>query len=245
MLSITHTYRQGLSVLLVVAMFFSAVVITSPVNKAYAGIIGSIGSTLKSVFVNVGAVATGIVGGALGAAVGGGPLGMGVGAIAGFMLGKKALNFTTASVGNFATVAGAIAGGCLCAGMGFPMLAVGVVGGGLLARLVTKGVQKLFGRRKPISVTNTALSNECAAVENAAVTEYLTNLHKKNELPEDPVSVAGSAVQDSQTAYNLYTKAYQEYAQATQRGDAEAAKKAYAEYKTNLDLYSVLIRAGK
>ena len=142
----TYSARQNISVMLILSLIFSFWFTVAPVNKAEAGILSTVGSAAKSLFVNVGALATGAMSAVVGMAVGGGPLGMAVGGLAGYFVGKKVLNWTTSSVANFATVAGAIGGGLLCAGMGFPMLAIGIVGGGLVARLLTKGISAVASK---------------------------------------------------------------------------------------------------
>ena len=146
MMTMTYNQRQSISTMLLISMLFSMWLTVAPIGQVHASLLGKVGSVAKSLFVNVGALAAGAFGGVLGMAVGGGPLGMAVGAVGGYIVGKKVLNWTTSSVANFATVAGAIAGGALCIGMGFPMLAVGVIGGGLIARLAVTAA-KLFGKK--------------------------------------------------------------------------------------------------
>ncbi|MEW6710575.1 MAG: hypothetical protein AB1403_12190 [Candidatus Riflebacteria bacterium] len=250
MVTVAYNQRQHLSMLLVLSMLFSIWVVPTQ-----AGLLGSVGSVAKTIFVNAGAVATGVLGAAVGAALGGGPLGMAAGGIGGFIVGKKVLNWTTSSMANFATVAGAIAGGALCIGMGFPMLAVGVIGGGLIARLAVNAASKLFGKKTPM-ITESQVNPDAAAAESAAAAAWLDQLNKKNdttvaapakvETPKkaDPVQ-SSPQVKDSQTAYDKYTAAYKNYMAATQKGDAKLAQAAYAEYKQYLGLYNSYIKSGK
>ncbi|NLM17175.1 MAG: hypothetical protein GX221_05595 [Candidatus Riflebacteria bacterium] len=153
----TRTINLNISWLLLFSML---IVMTVPAFQptAEAGILSgalkTVGKLGKGIFVTAGSLAAGAVGGALGAAVGGGPLGMGIGALGGYVLGKKALNWSTSSFTNFATVAGAIAGGVLTAGMGVPMMAIGIVGGALLPRVISSLSKKIFGKKKQVVVQN-------------------------------------------------------------------------------------------
>ncbi len=253
MMTMTYNQRQSISTMLLISMLFSMWLTVAPIGQAHASLLGKVGSVAKSLFVNVGAIAAGAFGGVLGMAVGGGPLGMAVGAVGGYIVGKKVLNWTTSSVANFATVAGAIAGGALCIGMGFPMLAVGVIGGGLIARLAVTAAQKLFGK-KTVTLKQGDIDPAAAAAESAATADFIAKLNAKEEpapvvKKEEPKAAAPAAttptVKDSQTAYNNYLAAYKQYMEATQKGDATLAQTAYKEYKANLDLYNTLIKSGK
>ena len=253
MMTMTYNQRQSVSTMLLISMIFSMWVAVAPVGQLQASLLSKVGGAAKSIFVNVGAIAAGAFGGVVGMAVGGGPLGMAVGAVGGYIVGKKVLNWTTSSVANFATVAGAIAGGALCIGMGFPMLAVGVIGGGLIARLAVKGIQKLFGK-KTITMKQSDIDPAAAAAESAATADFIAKLNADND-PAPVVKaekattaapiVANPEIKDSQTAYSKYLAAYKSYMEATQKGNAALAKTAYTEYKTNLDLYNALIKSGK
>ncbi len=252
MMTLAYKRRQDFSVLLVVSMIFSLWMSVAPMT-AQASIWTSAKNIGKSIFVNGGAIAAGLMGGVVGAAVGGGPLGMAVGAAGGYIVGKKVLGWTTNSFANFATVAGAVAGGALCIGMGFPMLAVGAIAGGLGARLIVKGISKLFGKGKSVMVSQTSIDSEAAAKESAACADFLAKLNNKAAAPaaavEKPAQAAAApqepAGMDSQTAYDRYLSAYKGYMDATQKGDAAIAKASYAEYKKYLGLYNSLVKSGK
>jgi hypothetical protein len=250
---LAYKQRQNVSLLLVLSMLFSLWAITG--GQVQAGILGKIGGVAKTIFVNAGAVATGVLGAAVGAALGGGPLGMAAGGVGGFIVGKKVLNWTTSSMANFATVAGAVAGGALCLGMGFPMLAIGAIGGGLIARMAVKAAGKLFGKKTPM-VSNTQIDPAAAQKENAAAAAFLDSMNKKKEsasvsakAPEEPAKSkpvkSSSGIKDSQAAYERYTAAYKNYMEATQKGDAALAQSAYKEYKEYLGLYNSFIKSGK
>lgn len=257
MMTMTYSQRQNVSAMLLISMLFSLWAAVSPMGQLHASILTKVKDIGKSIFVNVGAIAAGIGGGALGMALGGGPLGMAVGAVGGFIVGKKVLNWTTSSVANFATVAGAVAGGALCLGMGFPMLAVGVIGGGLVARLAVKGFSKLFGK-KQVMLKQSDIDPAAAAKENAEAADFMAKMTGTSTVPvtssAGAVKTASTAaaptittpkVVDSQTAYSSYLAAYKQYMDATQKGNAALAKTAYADYKTNLDLYNSLLKGGK
>ncbi len=244
MMTMTYNRRQGLSILLVLSMIFSMWLTVSPMNHADAGILSAVGGIAKSLFVNVGALAAGAMTAVVGAAVGGGPLGMAIGGVAGFFIGKKVLNWTTSSVANFATVAGAIGGGLLCAGMGFPMLAIGVLGGGLVSRLLVKGVSALIKKVTgggSIIIKKSDVDSAAAAAEDAEMAAYM---QKRAAEEQQKVAQPTEAV-DSQTAYNNYIAAYEKYVACTQNGDAKGAKAAYEDYSKNMSLYQSLLKAGK
>ncbi len=250
MMTLTYNRRQAVSVLLILSMVFSMWMTVSPLQQANAGILSSVGHIAKSIFVNVAALAGGAATAVLGAAVGGGPLGMAVGGVAGFFLTKKVLNWTTSSVANFATVAGAIGGGLLCAGMGFPMLAVGVLGGGIVSRLLVKGVSALVKKitgGKDVTVTKAEIDEVAAQEEAARINAFLDSLESRAKASDSETANTGSApvIQDSESAYNNYVAAYEQYVNCVNNGDAEGAKAAYESYRKNMDLYQSLLKEGK
>lgn len=242
--------KQNLSLIMALSMIFSVWFVTmTPVDASILSTVANVG---KSIFVNGGALAAGAFGGVLGAAVGGGPLGMAAGAIGGFIVGKKVLNWTVSSFANFATVAGAIAGGALTLGMGLPMMAVGIIGGGLLARFATSAIAKIFGK-KPLVIKKSDIDPRAAAAESAAAADFIAGMNKEPATTTvtapaaapAPVSPPSNDIKDSQTAYEKYVAAYKGYMEATQKGDAQVAQAAYGEYRKYLDLYNALIKAGK
>lgn len=255
MLALSFNSRQNISVMLVLSMLFSIWLTVAPVNRAEASFLGNIGSTAKSIFVNVGGLAAGALAAVAGMAIGGGPLGMAIGGLAGFIVGKKVLNWTTSSVANFATVAGAIGGGLLCAGMGFPMLAIGVIGGGLLGRLITKGVTALFGKGKNIVVAKSDMDPAAAAKESQEIGDYLAALNASNAKSSpaakstyvnvETTSSPNAVPTNSEEAYQRYSAAYKEYTEAAQQGDSTKAKAALESYRKYFELYSALLNQGK
>jgi hypothetical protein len=229
--------RQELSVVLILSMLFSCwLALPMP---AKAGVLGTVGNIAKKVVVTAGALGTGYLGAVLGIAVGGGPIGMVAGGVAGFWVGKKALGWATSSWANFATVAGAVGGGLLMAGAGFPLLAAGVIGGALLARTVAKLFTRTTGIKNPpvVQVPNPEQDKKCLDFINAL---------KAQEEAGSPAAAPSQSVQSAavapatvsvQDAYNKYLSAYKSYMEATQKGNSEAAKKAFQEYQTNLAAY--------
>lgn len=256
MMTMTYNKRQGLSILLVLSMVFTMWMTVSPMNQANAGILKAVGSIAKSLFVNAGALASGAMGAVVGAAVGGGPLGMAIGGVAGFFVGKKLLNWCTSSFANVATIAGAVAGGFLCAGMGFPMLAIGVIGGGIVSRLLVKGVNALIAKinnGKSVLVGKSEIDEAAAKADNDAVVSFIEGLHNDEEPTVTTTTTKTTAkveetkksdVKDSQAAYEAYTAAYQKYVNCAQKGDTEGAKVAMEEYRNNVSLYQALLKAG-
>ncbi len=247
MFSMAYNRRQSLSILLILSMIFSMWMAVAPQkNVANAGILSSVGNIAKSLFISVGGLAGGAMGAVLGAAVGGGPLGMAIGGVAGYFISKKVLKWTTSSVANFATVAGAVAGGFLCAGMGLPMLAIGILGGGIVSRLLVKGIDALIKKIKGSSVfvKKSDLDEETAKAENAEITAYIDSINEKYSNTTTTTTSTTKKQIDSQTAYNNYMEAYNEYVACTSKGDAQGAKAAFKKYEENMELYQSLLKAG-
>ncbi len=243
----TYLKRRNISMLLVLSMLFSMWMAVSPLSQANAGVLSFVGSIAKTLLIKAGSLAGGAMGGVLGAAIGGGPLGMAVGAVAGYFVSKKVLNWSTSSVANFATIAGAVGGGLLCAGMGFPMLAIGILGGGIVSRLLVKGVSALVN--KITSKKDSKDSSSNYESDGSEIDYYLSTINNKYDKAKadlEPTSTTTSnIIQDSQTAYSKYIAAYDKYISCAQKGDQTGAKAAYQDYKTNLELYQSLLKAGK
>lgn len=242
MLATSFRHRQDISILLVLSMLFTITLttMTPPVDASFLRTAGSIAQT---VFVNGGALVAGYMGGVLGIALGGGPVGMVAGGVAGFWLGKKALNWVTSSFANVAMVAGAVGGGLLVAGMGFPMLAVGVLGGAVLGRGIAALIKKLTGREPPVVNRAEVDRQHERAVEFLArrrVTQASSVIRPESKPVAAPAAVP--KVDNAQQAYDKYLAAYKAYMEASQRGDARAARAAYANYKTYLRLYDTMLR---
>lgn len=253
MMTLTHQYRQNVSVLLVLSMLFSVWFVSAP-TIAHASLWDTVKGVTKKVVVTGGSLATGFMGGVLGAALGGGPLGMAVGAAGGYIVGKKALEWTTKSSTNLVTVLGAAAGGALCIGMGLPMLAVGVIGGGVIGMLAAKAFKKMFGK-KDIMVEKGSIDPAAAAIESSAVGDFISGMNNQTAavtaapVAPKPVvatpAVSSNTIKDSQSAYNKYLAAYKGYMTATDKGDSKLAQASYVEYKKYLNMYNEFVKAGK
>lgn len=240
-----NVFFRKISVLLLISM----ITYLFPLNyKHYyvnAQTLAKIGKITRTAVVNVGALIAGYMGGVLGIALGGGPLGMVAGAVGGFIIGKKFLNWTTESVVNAATVVGAIAGGVLCAGMGFPILAAGVMGGAILGRVVTKVVKNLF--HKTTGKKNHIVRLKVQDVKAQDFINQLTkdNTNTKSQAANQSTNQANNNtsanVDLSQVAYEKYINAYKAYISTLQKGNSSEVQKAYAEYKKCLDEYNATL----
>ncbi|MFZ2960215.1 MAG: hypothetical protein WA705_25315 [Candidatus Ozemobacteraceae bacterium] len=230
--SLSMNNKKDVSRLLVLTMLLSCW-LAVPI-PAKAGILQTAGSILKTVTVTAGSLAAGAMGGVLGIAVGGGPIGMVAGAVGGFIVGKKIMNWATASFANVATVLGAVGGGLLVVGMGAPMLAVGVIGGALLGR----GIAALF---KKITGNDTTL---VAVADDGKTQDFINHILPTNaaaavvpEATPAPVTVTPVATDPSQDSYNRYLTAYKAYLEASQNGDSAAAQKCFGDYQKYLAEY--------
>ena len=115
------------------------------------------------------------------------------------------------------------------------MLAIGIVGGGLISRLLVKGVSALINKIKG-SATSTSKA-ESAKIDSEELSSFIDSVQ------ETPKKESSSI--DSQTAYNNYIEAYEEYVKCAQNGDTKGAKAAFEKYNTNQELYQALLKAGK
>ncbi len=247
MLTLTIRRRQELSILVIFSIVFSFLTIT-PV-PAKAGILSSIGSTLgtvgKFLAVQGGGLVAGYFGAVLGIALGGGPIGMVAGGVGGYIIGKKLMTWATTNLTNFATLAGAVGGGLLLAGCGFPMIAVGVVGGALLARGIAWLWKKLTGKAKTpeVAVTVTEQDNKAQAFINSLSSSSTTTATPAPAATTaKPATPAPTPTNNGQDAYNKYLDAYKAYMAATSKGDAAAAQASYAEYKKYLAEYNATLK---
>ena len=256
MMTIARTQRKSLSSLLIVTMLLSFWPLFSP-QPVRAGFVDTAKKVAKTVVVQGGALTAGFFGGVVGMALGtgtivGGPIGMVAGGVGGYLVGKKVMNWVTSSTANVAMVLGAVGGGLLCAGMGFPVLAAGVLGGALLGRGLVALYKKITGKSS-VTVSAPSSSAEMATQEtNAqAFLDYLQNKRAAAAAPASSGASTGGAVSSSgpsasaQDAYNKYMAAYDAYMEATKKGDATAAQNAYREYKTYLDLYNASVKGAR
>ena len=249
MITLAYKQRRPVSSLLLVTMLLSLWTFASP-QKAHAGIMDTVKKVAKTVVVQGGALTAGFFGGVVGMALGagtivGGPIAMVAGGVGGYMIGKKVMNWATSSTANVATVLGAVGGGLLVAGMGFPLLAVGVIGGALIGRGIAKLFSKITGKA-PQAISSAELAQEETNAE-----AFIAHVNAKSAIDAAPVAVTTAAVvapqaepQDpAKDAYAKYLAAYKTYMAATQEGDSKAAQASYAEYKKYLDQYNVLLKS--
>jgi len=246
-MSIAYRRRQDVSILLVLSMVFSLwVALPQPAN---AGFLQSVGKAIRWTTVTAGSLAGAFMGGVLGMAVGGGPIGMVAGAVGGYIVSKKLMTWATSSFANIAMVLGAVGGGLLMAGMGAPMLAIGIIGGGLIARAIAALIKKVTGKsaimvnKENLESVKIQLERSQSIIERrfsgSAVSEAAAAV-------ESTTQAAGAAVvKTSQQVYDQYLDAYRAYMDATQKGDAAAAKSSYTDYQKYLAEYNQMLKDGK
>ena len=123
------------------------------------------------------------------------------------------------------------------------MLAIGVLGGGIISRLLVKGVGALV---KKITGSSTLTVNKNDLNNSSEVDYYLDNINQKynTSTVQSQTTSTNVSVQTSQAAYDKYMSAYQEYVNCAQKNDQTGAKAAYDKYKTYLDLYQTLLKSG-
>lgn len=238
----TQAQCRGTAQIVLLSLVFSMMMLTMP-SKAEAGLLGSVFSGAKKatrfLVVNGGALVAGYFGGVLGAALGGGPIGMVAGGIGGFLAARKALTWATETSTRVATIVGAAAGGLLVAGMGMPMLAIGVIGGGLLGWSLSKLIGKLTGN---------AVKKAEMAAQDTKVNDYLSTVPavaapvEVKQAVAKPSAAAEEKVENVSQAYDRYLAAYKAYMAASEKGDTAAAQTSYAEYKKYLTLYNSLMK---
>lgn len=139
--------------------------------------------------------------------------------------------------------------------MGFPLLAVGVVGGALIARGIATLIKKLTNKSAPV-VNTSALTlkqqekeaeaylaaKKADAAKEAAAAKAAATKAKAATTTATAAKASSTTVDSPQVAYDKYLAAYKQYMAATQKGDATAAKKAYSEYKLYLGMYDSLTK---
>jgi len=244
-MSITYRRRQDVSILLVLSMIFSLwIAIPQPVH---AGFFQTVGNALHWTVNTAGSLAGACMGGVLGMAVGGGPIGMVAGAIGGYIVAKKVMSWATSSFVNVATTLGAVGGGLLMVGMGMPMLAIGIVGGALIARVVASLIKKVTG--KSASLVNkesvTIQEERSKSIIERRFSAVSTDEAVAAASQQAQTTVVQAPEKTSQQVYNMYLDAYRAYMEATQNGDASAAKQSYENYQKYLTQYNQMLKEGK
>ncbi|MBF0547968.1 MAG: hypothetical protein HQM08_26260 [Candidatus Riflebacteria bacterium] len=232
--------KREISIFLVLNMLLSFLIITAPPVKA--GIMSTVGSLAKGIVVTGGSIAGALVGGTLGIAVGGGPIGMVLGGAAGYFVSGKVLNWLTANCTNAGTFAGAVAGGALCLGLGFPVVLCGLLAGGVIGHIVGGMIDNATGGGAQAMVSVAASDAQAQSFIDhmmagdgtapAAPTDTAVSSGSGNS-----TSGAAAAPDQSQSAYENYLSSYKAYTDAVQKGDDKTAQKCLADYQKYYSIY--------
>ncbi|RCK79834.1 MAG: hypothetical protein OZSIB_3988 [Candidatus Ozemobacter sibiricus] len=234
------TAKRPVSMLLILSIVTSFFLL--PARPAHAGILGSFLQAIRPLAGIAGKVAGAVIGASLCGAFCP-PLGMIAGGIMGWIAGGIITGYGTSSLTNLATLAGGVVG-AMALGPG----AVGMVGGfllgaflgrmamrilhsadntitgGILFKKATSGVSNLFGGAR--STSSPAFTPTVPAASSLGVT------------------VSGDRSAEIQAAESKYKAAYQNYIEATQKGDSKAAAEAHKIYLNAYQTYQNL-SAGK
>lgn len=236
--------RRGTALLLIVALLVSVGVTT-----VEAGVVDSINRGLDKVgtgirkgvnwmngvvdsgrglVIGTVSIGGGLLGALGGAIVGGltlGPVGFFGGAVAGYFLGKGLTSVLMRS--SLPMIAGAVIGGVLVSSMGLPAIMCGAFIGGAAGHFLAKG---RIGNDRVFSV---APDNQ-----DRLATQYIQQAQTADEeqLPdvqqgEVMLRQASTVVTTDAQAHEAYRRAYQNYTQATQKGDVAEAQKWLAIYQ--------------
>ncbi|HNV68167.1 MAG TPA: hypothetical protein PKO06_00615 [Candidatus Ozemobacteraceae bacterium] len=244
MMTLTMRRRQPISLLLVLTMFLSTFLVAPATSEA--GLMDSVKSVSKWLFVKAGSLGAAYGGAVLGMAIGGGPIGMVLGGVGGYIVGKKVMEWGTSNSKNFWTLAGGLAGAALTVGMGWPVMLAGVAVGALGSRALASVIGKIFNKAKAVAAPVTAQAAAKMADQDAKAQAFIDQMMGKAN-GSSGTTAAQAAVAPmtagtgSQGAYDRYLSAYKTYMDATQKGDAQAAQQAYTEYQSALKEY----RGGK
>ena len=242
MMTLTMRRRQPISLLLVLAMLVSTFLAVPATSQA--GFLDSVKSVSKWLVVKAGSLGAAYGGAVLGMAIGGGPIGMVLGGVGGYIVGKKVMEWGTKDSKNFWTLAGGLAGAALTIGMGWPVMLAGVAVGALGSRAVASLLKKMFNKVKTVAAPVTAQAAAKMSEQDAkaqAFIDQMTGKTPKAVVTSQAALAPMAASSGSQAAYNRYLAAYKTYMDATQKGDAPTAQKAYGEYQSALKEY----RGGK
>ncbi len=240
MMTLTMRQKQPISLVLVLTMFLGTFLV-APVTSQ-AGLMDSVKSVSKWLFVKAGSFGAAYGGAVLGAAVCGGPIGMVLGGVGGYIVGKKVMNWGTSSSTNFWTLAGGLAGAALTVGMGWPVMLAGVAVGALGSRALASVIGKIFNKAKAVATPITAQAAAKMSEQDAKAQAFIDQMMGKasgstSSTYGQAAPAPMSATSGSQDAYNRYLAAYKTYMEATQKGDSAAAQSAYAEYQSALKAY--------
>lgn len=240
MSALTFKVKREISVFLAVNLLLSLFLINVPAVKA--GLLSTVGSIAKGIVVTGGSIAGAIVGGTLGIAVGGGPIGMVIGGVGGYIVSGKVLSWLTANCTNATTFAGAVAGGALCLGLGFPVVLCGAIAGGILGHLAGGMIDDFVGR--------TAQTMVPVPANDAQAQSFIDHMlagsgdGAGNSVAGSPSTVDNSkpstvaaTPDESQGAYEKYLSSYKAYTEAVAKGDTKNAEKCLADYQKYYSIY--------
>ena len=242
--------RKPVSVLLVLSIVTSFFIL--PAVPARAGILGSFLNAVRPLAGIAGKVGGAVIGASMGAAFVP-PLGMIAGGVLGWIAGGIITGYGTGSLANLATIGGGVVG-AMALGPG----AVGMVGGfllgGFLGRMAMNLLQRadgsltggiLFKKAGTASTSGTSLTSKIksffggngSSVSSPAFTNTPSTGVSGGGAPG--VTVSGDRSTQIQASEAKYKAAYDQYLQATQKGDSGTAVdahkvylNAYQEFKT-------------
>ena len=233
--------RKPVSVLLVLSIVTSFFIL--PAVPARAGILGSFLNVVLPSASLAGRVGGWVIGASIGAAFFP-PLGMIAGGVLGWIAGGIITGYGTGSLANLATIGGGVVG-AMVLGPG----AVGMVGGfllgGFLGRMAMNLLQRadgsltggiLFKKAGTASTSGTSLTSKIkssfggngSSVSSPAFTNTPSTGVSGGGAPG--VTVSGDRSTQIQASEAKYKAAYDQYLQATQKGDSGTAVDAHKVY---------------
>jgi len=232
--------RKPVSVLLVLSIVTSFFIL--PAVPARAGVLGSFLNGVRPLAGLAGRVGGAVIGMSIGAAFVP-PLGMIAGGVLGWIAGGIITGYGTGSLANLATIGGGVVG-AMALGPG----AVGMVGGfllgGFLGRMAMNHLQRadaltggiLFKKAGTASTSGTSLTSKIksffggngSSVSSPAFTNTPSTGVSGGGAPG--VTVSGDRSTQIQASEAKYKAAYDQYLQATQKGDSGTAVDAHKVY---------------
>ena len=233
--------RKPVSVLLVLSIVTSFFIL--PAVPARAGILGSFLNAVRPLAGIAGKVGGAVIGASIGAAIFVPPLGMIAGGILGSIAGGIIAGYATGSLANLATIGGGVVG-AMVLGPGAVGMVVGVLLGGFLGRMAMNHLQRadaltggiLFKKAGTASTSGTSLTSKIkssfggngSSVSSPAFTNTPSTGVSGGGAPG--VTVSGDRSTQIQASEAKYKAAYDQYLQATQKGDSGTAVDAHKVY---------------
>ena len=234
--------RKPVSVLLVLSIVTSFFIL--PAVPARAGILGSFLNAVRPLAGIAGKVGGAVIGASIGSALFVPPLGMIAGGILGSIAGGIITGYATGSLANLATIGGGVVG-AMVLGPGAVGMVVGVLLGGFLGRMAMNLLQRadgsltggiLFKKAGTASTSGTSLTSKIksffggngSSVSSPAFTNTPSTGVSGGGAPG--VTVSGDRSTQIQASEAKYKAAYDQYLQATQKGDSGTAVDAHKVY---------------